>query len=85
MPGAQQRLGSVLSSFLLKPIINDYILPGDFPGLIRMLVLLGGAFGLSALCSFAYSRIMVHISQQYGGSHPPRSVRQDAGAAAAVF
>ena len=54
---------SVLSSFLLKPIINNYILPGDFPGLIRMLVLLGGAFGLSALCSFAYSRIMVHISQ----------------------
>ncbi len=54
---------SVLSSFLLKPIINNYILPGDFPGLIRMLVLLGGAFALSALCSFAYSRIMVHISQ----------------------
>ena len=35
---------SILSSYLLKPIINDYILPGDFPGLIRMLCVLGGAF-----------------------------------------
>ena len=54
---------SVLSSYLLKPIINNYILPGDFPGLIKMLCLLGGAFALSAACSYAYARIMVHISQ----------------------
>ena len=56
-------VGSVMSSYLLKPIINDYILPGDFPGLIRMLCVLGGAFALSAACSYAYARIMVHISQ----------------------
>ena len=55
--------GSILSSYLLKPIINDYILPGDFPGLIRMLCLLGGAFALSGLCSYAYARLMVHIAQ----------------------
>ena len=56
--------GSVLSSYLLKPIINDYILPGDFPGLLKMLALLLGMFLLSGLCSYAYSRIMVHISQR---------------------
>ena len=56
--------GSVLSSYLLKPIINDYILPGDFPGLVKMLALLLGMFLLSGLCSYAYSRIMVHISQR---------------------
>ena len=54
---------SIFSSYLLKPIINDYILPGDFPGLIRMLCVLGGAFALSAACSYAHARIMVHISQ----------------------
>ena len=27
---------SVGGSFLIKPLINDYILPGDFPGLARM-------------------------------------------------
>ena len=55
---------SVLSSYLLKPIINDYILPGDFGGLLKMLVLLMGMFLLSGACSYAYSRIMVHISQR---------------------
>ena len=28
-----------------------------------MLCLLGGAFALSGLCSYAYARIMVHIAQ----------------------
>ena len=57
-------VGSVMSSYLLKPIINDYILVGDFAGLLKMLVLLLGLFLLSGLCSYAYARIMVHISQQ---------------------
>ena len=57
-------VGSVMSSYLLKPIINDYILPGDFTGLLKMLALLLGLFLLSGLCSYAYARIMVHISQR---------------------
>ena len=35
---------SVMSSYLLKPIINDYILVGDFAGLLKMLALLLGLF-----------------------------------------
>ena len=57
-------VGSVASSYMLKPLLNDYILPGDFPGLLKMLVLMGGLFALSALCSFAYARIMVHVAQR---------------------
>ena len=55
---------SVGSSYLLKPLLNDYIIPGDFPGLLKMLVVLGGMFALSSLCSFAYARIMVHVAQR---------------------
>ena len=51
-------------SYLLKPIINDYILPGDFPGLAKMLALMGCIYALGALMSFLYARIMVRISQQ---------------------
>ena len=57
-------LGSVAASYLLKPAINDYIIPGDFKGLFRLLVLMGAMFGVAALCSYAYSRIMVRIAQQ---------------------
>ena len=56
--------GSVASSYMLKPLLNDYILPGDFPGLFRMLLVMGGLFALSAICSFAYARIMVHVAQR---------------------
>lgn len=57
-------VGSVASSYFLKPAINNYILPGDFAGLLKLLVLMGLVFVLSALCSYVYSRIMVWVSQR---------------------
>ena len=57
-------VGSVASSYFLKPAINDYILPGDFAGLLKLLVLMGLVFVLSALCSYVYARIMVRVSQR---------------------
>ena len=56
-------ISMVAGSYLLKPLINDYILPGDFTGLAKMLTLLGGIFVFGALCSYGYGRIMVHIAQ----------------------
>ncbi len=56
-------VGGIASSYMLKPLINDYILPGDFAGLAKMLVLMGGIFAVSSLCSFIYARTMVRISQ----------------------
>lgn len=53
----------VTGSYLLKPLINDYILPGDFGGVARMLTILGIVFACGALASYGYSRIMVHIAQ----------------------
>ena len=55
---------SVASSYMLKPLLNNYILPGDFPGLLKMLVVLAALFALSAGCSYAYARIMVHVAQR---------------------
>ena len=63
---------SVATSYLLKPLLNDYIIPGDFPGLFRMLLLMDGLFALSSLCSYAYARIMVHVAQ-----HTVAALRQD--------
>ena len=57
-------IASVATGYLLKPILNDYIIPGDFPGLLKMLFLQGCVFVLSALCSYVYSRLMVRISQR---------------------
>ena len=54
---------SVGGSYLLKPLINDYILPGDFRGLARMLCVMALVYIAGAACSYGYARIMVHISQ----------------------
>ena len=62
----------VATSYLLKPLLNDYIIPGDFPGLFKMLLVMGGMFALSSLCSYAYARIMVHVAQ-----HTVAALRQD--------
>jgi ATP-binding cassette subfamily B protein len=54
---------TVGGSYLIKPLINNYILPGDFPGLAKMLAIMGAVYVTGAACSFGYSRIMVHVSQ----------------------
>ena len=65
-------VASVATSYMLKPLLNNYIIPGDFPGLFRMLLLMGCLFALSFLCSYAYARIMVHVAQ-----HTVAALRQD--------
>ncbi len=65
-------VASVATSYMLKPLLNNYIIPGDFPGLFRMLLMMGGLFALSSLCSYAYARIMVHVAQ-----HTVSALRQD--------
>ena len=54
---------TVGGSYLLKPLINDYILPGDFPGLARMLAVMALIYVTGAACTFGYARIMVRVAQ----------------------
>ena len=57
-------VSSIAASYMLKPILNNYIIPGDFKGLVRILILQGALFGGGALCNYIYARIMVRISQR---------------------
>ncbi len=54
---------SVSASYLIKPLINNYILPGDLVGLAKMLALMALLYVTGAASSFGYSRIMVHVAQ----------------------
>ncbi len=51
-------------NYFLRPLINNYILPGDFAGLAKMLTVMALVYLNGACCSYEYARIMVHISQQ---------------------
>lgn len=54
----------VANSYFLKPLINNYIIPGNFKGLAKMLIFLGSIFLTGVVASYGYARIMVHISQK---------------------
>ena len=51
-------------SYLLKPLVNDAIIPGNFAKLAQTLALMACIYIAAAGFSFAYSRIMVHVSQK---------------------
>ena len=55
---------SIGGAYVIKPIINDCIIPGDYGKLAKMLVMMAGIYICGALFSYTYSRLMVHISQK---------------------
>ncbi|MBQ9267054.1 MAG: hypothetical protein IJ217_02065 [Clostridia bacterium] len=56
-------LTSILSTSILKPIVDDYIAPKDWPGLIRMIGLMILLAVIGALATLVQNRIMLKISQ----------------------
>jgi len=55
---------SIGGSYFIRPIINDYIIPCNIPGLIKMCLLMAGIFAISALCSIISNRMLIAISQR---------------------
>jgi ATP-binding cassette subfamily B multidrug efflux pump len=59
---------SLAGNYFLKPLINDYILPGDFAGLARGLILLGGIYLVGVAASYGQSRLMINVAQRTGNT-----------------
>ncbi len=55
---------NVSGTYLLKPVINQFILPGDIRGLICALTGMGIMYLCGALSTFGYNRLMVKTSQK---------------------
>ncbi len=55
---------NVFGTYLLKPAVNDYILPGDIPGLARFLLFMGAVYLVGVAASYGYSQLMVKVAQQ---------------------
>ena len=58
---------NIFGTYLLKPVINNYIIPGDIPGLVRMLLFMGIMYLAGAYSCLAYGQMMMHISQTVVG------------------
>lgn len=55
---------SLTGSYLLRPVINDYIIPGDFTGMLRMLLLLGGIYLIGVVAVYIEYILLNKIGQQ---------------------
>lgn len=55
---------NIMGTYLLKPVINKFIVPGDTTGLIRAVISMGVMYLCGALSTFAYNRLMVVTSQK---------------------
>ena len=54
----------LLGNYLMKPLINDYIIPGDFNGLANMLALMAAIYVVGVLSTYGQSRLMLYIAQR---------------------
>ena len=57
-------LANILGTYMLKPVINEYILPGNIPGLIRIIAVMAVMYGCGALATLGYNQLMVHTCQK---------------------
>ncbi|NLD58120.1 MAG: ABC transporter ATP-binding protein [Clostridiales bacterium] len=55
---------NVYGTYLLKPAVNDYILPGDLAGLLKFLMFMGAVYAAGVAASFGYSQLMVRVAQK---------------------
>lgn len=57
-------ISSLLGSYMLRPIINNYIIPGDIPGLFKILLLLGIIYLVGVVATYIEYRLLNKIGQR---------------------
>jgi ATP-binding cassette subfamily B protein len=55
---------NIMGSYMIRPIINDYILPADWAGLVRMLLILLGVYIAGVAAVYIQSRLLIRIGQR---------------------
>lgn len=57
-------VSGLLGSYMIRPIINDYIIPGDYSGLIKVLVLLAAIYLVGVAATYVQYRLLNKIGQR---------------------
>ena len=65
-------LASLLGTYMLKPIVNNYIVPADAIGLLKAVIFTGIIYLLGVGAAFGYTQLMVKVAQKI-----VKEIRQD--------
>lgn len=63
---------SIWGTYMIGPIINDYISTKDLAGLASTIILMAIIYGIGVLCTLIYTQLMVHTAQKI-----VKEIRQD--------
>lgn len=63
---------NLFGTYLLQPIIDQYIVPKDYDGLLQAVIFMGIMYASGALCTAVYKQLMTHTSQKI-----VKEIRQD--------
>ena len=55
---------NIMGTYLLKPVINRFILPGDVTGLLKAVTGMGLLYFVGAFATFGYNQLMVKTAQK---------------------
>lgn len=57
-------LANIMGTYLLKPVVDNYILPGNVKGLAGILLAMGGMYLAGVLGTLGYNQLMAHTAQE---------------------
>lgn len=57
-------VANLMGSYMIRPIINDYIIPGDYNGLVNTLLFLAGIYLAGVAATFVQYRLLNKIGQR---------------------
>jgi ATP-binding cassette subfamily B protein len=57
-------ISNLLGSYMIRPIINDYIIPGNFGGLVQILIILAGIYLAGVVAVYVQYRLLNKIGQR---------------------
>ena len=61
---AVSAVANLLGTYMIKPIVNDFIGPGDLSGLVLGVAVTTAIYGAGALSTLGYTQIMVRAAQK---------------------
>lgn len=50
-------------TYMIKTVVNNYIVPQDVQGLLRVVITMAIFYSCGALCTFGYTQLMTHMAQ----------------------
>lgn len=54
----------ICGTYLIKPLVNNFIEPGNMKGLLLAVIGMGVMYLCGALATLGYNRLMVHTSRK---------------------